>query len=304
MTWIEKGRLWVVSLLEKVSKFLFSLAYTYAYFAANKLWGRANPYRSRHGRRICAEMAIATAERIFTFQYDQGAGVAPYLSPEQQIANRGLTRSALIQGPPYEPGYDLPRNVGLSGYGGGRRSRRGSWSHYDQPSMGVPPVSAIPIGGRGIGAYQNAQGYNISDGPMGLPYPQDIQRSPRIIPTAMVPDPYDDPYVPTGAPGSYGGGGGVYPTGAPGSYGGGGAFPIGAPGSYGAGIPQPGGYGAGIPHPGGYGAGISQPGGYGAGIPQPGGYGAGAPYGYEAPMLGPPPYRRQRSYSQGYRQGY
>lgn len=246
---------------------------------ANKLWARANPYRSRRGRRVCAEIAIATAERIFTFQYDQAAGVAPYLSPEQQIANHGLSRSALVQGPPYDNGYDMPRGLSGSSYGGGRRSRRGSWSYYDQPPLGggdiMPPVGAIPIGGRGIGTYQNAQGYSIADAPMGV-YPQGIQRSPRIVPTAMV-DPYDDPYMPNGAPGSYGGGGGVYPVGAPGSYGGGGGvYPTGAPGSYGAGM-----------------------GGYAAPAPVYGGGG-----GYEAPLLGPPSYRRQRSYSQGYRPGY
>ncbi|KIM31925.1 hypothetical protein M408DRAFT_6928 [Serendipita vermifera MAFF 305830] len=243
---------------------------------ANKLWGRANPYRQRHGRRICAEVAIATAERIFTFQYDQAAGVAPYLSPEQQIANRGLTRSALVQGPPYDTGFQ-------PSYGSGRRSRRGSWSYYDQPGLaggsGPPPVGAIPIGGRGMGTYQNAQGYSIADAPlMGDPYPQDIRRSPRIIPTGMGGvDPYDDPYiVPTGAPGSYGGGGAIYPTGAPGSYGGGGGvYPMGAAGSYGGGMGVPGPYGGGV----------------------------GAPVydGYEAPMLAAPSYRRQRSYSQGYR---
>jgi hypothetical protein len=268
------------------------------YLPANKLWARANPYRSRHGRRTCAEVAIATAERIFTFQYDQNAGVAPYLSPEQQIANRGISRSALVQSP-YGPdaGYDAPRSVGFSGGGGGgggRRSRRGSWSYYDQPpgmgGSGLPPVGSIPIGGRGMGAYQNAQGYNIADAPMGVPFPQEMSRSrsPQIIPAPPGPDPYDDGYViPTGTPGSYGGGG--YPINAPGSYGaGGGVYPVAAPGSYGSGV---GGYGSGV---GGYGSGV---GGYGA---PAGGYGAG----YEGAMLGPPQYRRQRSYSQGYRPGY
>lgn len=237
---------------------------------------------------------MATAERIFTFQYDQAAGVAPYLSPEQQISNRGLSRSALVQGP-YgpDPGYDARRGAGFSGYGGGaggRRSRRGSWSYYDQSPIvgggGIPPVGAIPIGGRGIGTYQNAQGYSIADVPMGVPFPQEIQRSPRIIPTSLA-DPYDDGYIiPSGAPGSYGGGG--YPINAPGSYGAGGVYPVPAPGSYGAGA---GSYGAPV---GGYGAPV---GGYGA---PAGGHGGG----YESAMLGPPQYRRQRSYSQGYRPGY
>jgi len=217
---------------------------------ANKLWARANPYRNRHGRRTCAEVAIATAERIFTFQYDQAAGVAPYLSPEQAA-------------------YDPVRSVGFAG--SGRRSRRGSWSYYNNPpgmvDTGILPVGAIPIGGR---TYQNAQGYNIVDSPMGVPFPQEIQRSPRIIPTAMAPDPY---MIPTAAPGSYGGGG--YPINAPGSYGaGGGGYPVASPSNYVTGV-------------GSYGAPVS-------------GYGGG----YESALLGPPQYHRQRSYSQGYRPGY
>jgi hypothetical protein len=199
--------------------------------AANKLWDRANPYRSRRGRRITAEVAMATAERIFTFQYDKMSGVASYLSPEQQMANRGLvSNSALIQGP-YGP------STSYAPVPSGRRSRRGSWSYYDQP----PPVAGIPMGGMppmgGGGMYQNAQGYTIaSSPPIGVPFPGDMPPSPRSYgrPIAAV-DPYDDYVVPTGAPGSYGGGGGLT-YGAPGSYGGGGGgyVPVGSSGTYGA----------------------------------------------------------------------
>lgn len=207
---------------------------------------------------------MATAERIFTFQYDQMGGVAPYLSPEQQYANAPLVNNPSLLRNPYgsmEPDYVRPRTVSFGG--GGRRSRRGSWSYYDQqpqvvpigPNSGaVPPVSSIPMGVGGLGgAYQNSHGYNIAPGPhsqMGLPFPGDYgPPSPRYANRGPLgPDPYDDYGVPPGMPSSYGAGGGYGP-------------PMGAPSSVGS-----------------------------------GGYGGG----YDGGYMPTPGYRRPRARSQGY----
>ncbi|CCA70908.1 hypothetical protein PIIN_04844 [Serendipita indica DSM 11827] len=227
---------------------------------ANRLWSRANPYRSRRGRHQTAEVALATAERIFTFQYDPAGGVAPYLSPEQQYANRGLVNTPLVGGGYAEPFYERGRSVGFtpsSSFGRRSRSRRGSLS-YGMADAGYagPPVSSIPIGTGGIGGgYTNVNGYNIAPGPVMYPgemppSPRGYGRAPLIVPQPDV-YPVDDYAQPMGAPSSYGTGyGPAVPVGPPGSYGGGAVYPA---GSYVA-----------------------------------------------EPMMGAPSYRRQRSYSTGY----
>jgi len=197
------------------------------------------------------------------------------------MANASLIQSPYSQAPyvapysgvdPYE-GVGRPRTVSFSG---GRRSRRNSFSHYDQPN--IPPVGAIPMGVGGIGSagtYQNTHGYTIAASP-GVPFPGEYgPPSPRYANAVpMGADRYDD-YA---TPGSYGGGGGggyQLPINAPGSYGGGGYQPpINAPGSYGGG-----------------GGGYQQP------LGAPGSYGNG---GYDGGFIAPPDYRRQRSRSQVY----
>lgn len=205
--------------------------------------------------------------------------MAPYLSPEQQLANASLMNPSLVQspysaieGPPYDT-VGRPRTVSFSGYGG-RRSRRGSFSNYDQPS--VVPIGGGPIGGGSM--YQNPQGYTIAGAPpMGaVPFPGEYPPSPRFAGRVpLTADPYDDYPPPMGAG-----------MGAPGSYG----APMGAPGSYGSG------YGGGYQPP------VGPPGSYGAGalLGAPGSYGGGGG-GYDDGYIVPSGYRRQRSRSQGYR---
>ncbi|KAG8749965.1 hypothetical protein FRC14_000916 [Serendipita sp. 396] len=240
---------------------------------ANKLWARADPYRTRRGRRTCAEVAMATAQRIFTFQYEQNAGVSSYLTPEQQMANRSVISNPGLIGGPYaaggmmDPVYDQrPR----SAYGTRSRSRRGSMSYYD---AAPPPVSAIPLGGMGgPSTYQNINGYTVASAPPPIiPFPGEMSPGqmaygPPMTPMTQGGYPVDDYVIPTGAPMSSASGGYGVPMGAPGS-------------SYGPVYGTPMGYGA------------------------PASYGNG---GYEGgQMLAAPGYRRQRSYSQGaYLPGY
>ncbi|KAG8835039.1 hypothetical protein FRC17_005661 [Serendipita sp. 399] len=243
---------------------------------ANKLWARADPYRTRRGKRACAEVAMATVQRIFTFQYDQNAGVSPYLTPEQQMANRSIINNQGLIGGPYaaggviDPMYDQggvpyrPR----SAYGTRSRSRRGSMSYYD---AAPPPVNAIPLGGMGPTMYQSVNGYTVASAPPPvIPFPADMPPSPRSYGQGIAMSqggyPVDDYVIPAGAPMSSVSGGYNVPVGAPSS-------------SYGPVYGTPMGYGA------------------------PGSYGSGG-YDQGGQMLAAPGYRRQRSYSQGYLPSY